>query len=313
MKEYYIFIIWSEALWCKKRILNDIRSSFQVEVAGYARWKRREFDTNIERFYGWKINNGVAKTSECGKGKFFFVMISDACPQYEERTTSVGVEYVNVHLFDKKSLYREWVGGGSRIHCSNSLAETRHDISVLFDCTYQTLLDGFKGENNSWQLPLRLTPFSSRAELISMLNEFGNNCVMETEEGKYCVFCYCRKELLRFCRAPNINARSVALPLGNENVELLVFGEREGELPKGLFSLPQEEICAFTKTITNVLPEYIRCIENKDFASMPQTVESRAYVWQNPGMESLQQLRPVPLAARLKYQIKKLLLRLKYR
>lgn len=34
-------------------------------------------------------------------------------------------------MFDKKELYREWTGGGHRIHATNSLEETNHDLTLL--------------------------------------------------------------------------------------------------------------------------------------------------------------------------------------
>ena len=61
------------------------------------------------------------------------MVLRDNNPVYAKRQTSKGKALVNAAIFDKKNMYREWTGGGHKIHTSNNLAESAHDILLLFN------------------------------------------------------------------------------------------------------------------------------------------------------------------------------------
>ena len=48
-----------------------------------------------------------------------------------------------------KSLYREWTGGGHKVHGTNSEIETSHDVALLFGLNIYDLLLQIKGNNSA--------------------------------------------------------------------------------------------------------------------------------------------------------------------
>ena len=58
----------------------------------------------------------------------YSIIIRQNNPIYKFRRTSKGEQKVNSVLFDKKQLYRKWTGGGHKVHTSNSVDESYHDI-----------------------------------------------------------------------------------------------------------------------------------------------------------------------------------------
>ena len=53
-------------------------------------------------------------------------------------------------MFDSKFMYREWTGGGHKIHCTNSIDETNHDLTLLLDKNAEDYLnDANKIETNN--------------------------------------------------------------------------------------------------------------------------------------------------------------------
>ena len=130
--ELHLFILWPHARPLEDRILKDILDRFEVVHHCEIRWSSRNFSKNLTRFYGEKLPDGSHKERHCGRGPFSLVVVRDHNPVYENRETSKGSKKVNVNLFDAKDRYREWTGGGHRVHATNTPGETRHDLSLLF-------------------------------------------------------------------------------------------------------------------------------------------------------------------------------------
>lgn len=132
MKELFLFIIWRNAYNYRNEIIVDIKNNFNIRNIFQMKWSPVNWENNLSRFYGAKLDDIKAKINECGKEEFTLLVIEDKNPKYEKRITSRGDEIVNTNLFDKKSEYRKLVGGGYLIHATNTIKETNHDLTLLF-------------------------------------------------------------------------------------------------------------------------------------------------------------------------------------
>lgn len=126
-----MFIIWERGRYKETDILHDIKSHFQIVKCYDILWSDECVSDNFTRFYGTNLPKGSDKEKECGTGRFLLVIAYDENPQYEIRHTSKGDAVVNVNMFDAKSKYRSWTGGGHKIHATNSPKETNHDLTLL--------------------------------------------------------------------------------------------------------------------------------------------------------------------------------------
>lgn len=130
-KELHLFIIWERGRYKEFDILSDIKSHFQIVKCYDILWSDECVSDNFTRFYGTNLPKGSDKEKECGTGRFLLVIVYDENPQYAIRHTSKGDVVVNVNMFDSKSKYRNWTGGGHKIHATNSPKETNHDLTLL--------------------------------------------------------------------------------------------------------------------------------------------------------------------------------------
>lgn len=135
--ELHLFIIWERALYQKKQIIEDIGKNFKILNIYNIQWDQDNYSNNLTRFYGENLPNGSEKELECGNGRFSLIVVMDNTPSYSERATSKGVRIVNVNMFDSKTRYRAWTGGGHKIHATNDINETRHDLFLLLGMTYE--------------------------------------------------------------------------------------------------------------------------------------------------------------------------------
>ncbi len=136
-KEINLFIIWEHARNKEDEIIDDLQETFKILGRYKVVWSSDKFSENLSRFYGRKLPSGSHKEKHCGKGPFMLVVVEDESPRYMERKTSSGLEIVNVKTFDLKTKYREWTGGGHKIHCTNSKIEADHDLTLLLGCNCQ--------------------------------------------------------------------------------------------------------------------------------------------------------------------------------
>lgn len=131
MPEYHLFILWERARYQQEKILADIRAHFAVIKLYDVTWTPELVSSNFTRFYGENLPSHSDKEQECGTGAFLLAVVRDDHPKYETRLTSHGIEQVNVNMFDGKARYREWTGGGHKIHGTNSPKETNHNLTLL--------------------------------------------------------------------------------------------------------------------------------------------------------------------------------------
>lgn len=128
----HLFLLWSRARSEEARILADAAQRFRLRRVFELRWSAERFGENLTRFYGEKLPPGSRKELHCGNGPMVALIVDDRTPRTELRATSRGNEEVNAATFDAKACWREWTGGGHKIHGTNSPAEVRHDLALLF-------------------------------------------------------------------------------------------------------------------------------------------------------------------------------------
>lgn len=131
MKEVHLFILWENARYKEKEILNDIEKNFHIIGLYHIKWNKENFSKSLSRFYGTNLPKNSGKEQHCGNGEFLLVIVELENPNYEERETSKGIQVVNTNMFDKKTYYRELTGGGHKVHATNSEMETNHDLTLL--------------------------------------------------------------------------------------------------------------------------------------------------------------------------------------
>lgn len=139
-KEAHAFIVWSKGLQQRERILADVRTKFDILESIDTTWSRNKFSENLSRFYGENLPKNSSKEKHCGTGTFLCIIVRDNNPVYELRETSKGIKPVNVNMFDAKQLYRDWTGGGHRIHGSDNVTEARSNIYLLFGIKYDSIV-----------------------------------------------------------------------------------------------------------------------------------------------------------------------------
>lgn len=189
MPEYQLFILWERARYQQEKILADMREHFAIVKQYEMCWTPEIVSSNFTRFYGENLPSHSEKEQECGTGAFLLVVVLDENPRYEYRMTSHGRELVNAKMFDAKQRYRDWTGGGHKIHCSNSAAEFNHDITLLIGLnaedflrhiSEQTTTDG--GIESLSQDVVGANGWESLNQLLYVLNATVNYVVMRGEE-----------------------------------------------------------------------------------------------------------------------------------
>lgn len=188
-KELHLFIIWENARNKQDEILEDIKQNFKILKVYDIEWAKENFSNDLTRFYGTNLPSGSDKELHCGNGRFLLVVIQDLNPVYEERETSKGPKTVNINLFDKKTKYREMTGGGHRIHATNNVEETNHDITLLLGKNVEDYL-AENGEQE-WDgkiitLNRDLTGcgvWNSVQEMFYVLNNCVNYAILRNYEG----------------------------------------------------------------------------------------------------------------------------------
>ncbi len=129
--EIHLFLIWYNARSLQDKIIDDVKSSFEIIRILEIKWSDALYSSNLTRFYGQRLPDRSFKEQHCGKGPFIVIVVRDNNPRYEMRNTSHGPAVVNVNTFDKKQLYRKWTGGGHKIHATDTTQETDHDLVLL--------------------------------------------------------------------------------------------------------------------------------------------------------------------------------------
>lgn len=185
--ELHLFIIWEKGLYQKEKILEDIRKKFVILNVYKIKWSDKNFSENMSRFYGQKLPKNSHKERHVGRGNFILITLLDTSSKYEERLTSRGKEIVNINTFEAKQLYRKWTGGGHKIHTTNDILETKHDLMLLLGLEYETY---YKTCTNKWtgdeifleQDLIGANGWENIQQLFSVLNSTINYVVLRNFE-----------------------------------------------------------------------------------------------------------------------------------
>lgn len=130
--EIHLFIIWEKGRCYQEKILTDIAQHFTILKQYEITWTPSLVESNFTRFCGTRLGNNLQfKIANCGIGDFLVIVVRDENPIYEKRSTFHGTANVNVKMFEAKQRYREWTGGGIRVHATDDMVETNHDLTLL--------------------------------------------------------------------------------------------------------------------------------------------------------------------------------------
>jgi len=145
MSEIHTFIIWEKAREKEAEILSDLKKNFRILQICEINWSEEKFEENLLRLYGNSLKKSSAKKNVCGSGAFLLIIVRDENPTYSKRNTLHGEDTVNVNIFDKKIKYRKIVGGGQRVHASNSEKESNRAIGLILNKSSENF-EKYEGE-----------------------------------------------------------------------------------------------------------------------------------------------------------------------
>jgi hypothetical protein len=128
----YVFVIWSQARHLERRILDDLAEHFTVLDVVEVTWSTDDrFARSLTRMYGDALPPGSDKEVHCGNGPFLLVVVQDRRPRFRPRRTGRGHRLLNSRVYDARLRYREWTGGGYRVHASDSVEETERNLVLM--------------------------------------------------------------------------------------------------------------------------------------------------------------------------------------
>ncbi|MDB9949615.1 hypothetical protein OAD32_06800, partial [Porticoccaceae bacterium] len=183
--ECHVIILWEAARFMEDKIIADVQKEFRIMAKYFITWDEDRVYENFSRFYAIKSRYAKGKMRHCGGGEFLMLVVEDRNPDYGERETTAGLENVNTRLFDKKMLYRKWTHEGHKVHVTNSIAETNHNLCLFFGVTYQEYLDSLSGQIDEVVLHQNLIGsdgWKSFDELFKILNATAKYVVLRNFE-----------------------------------------------------------------------------------------------------------------------------------
>ncbi len=185
--ELHLFIIWEKARSYENQIIEMINENLQIVKTYNITWSPYLVSRNFTRFYGQKLPSNSEKELHCGKGEFKLIVVQDIAPKYDLRKTSVGLESVNVKMFDTKVKLRKITGGGHKVHGTNDTKETKHDLFLLLGITVDEFLESTITESleeiHLKQDLLGAEGWESFEQLFYVLNELTEYVVLRNVEN----------------------------------------------------------------------------------------------------------------------------------
>lgn len=121
-KKLHLFIIWDNARFMEKQILNDIKKKFEIFQTYEINWSKENFAKNLARFYGKKLPKSCKKEKEVGFGPFLVVLVYDNHPKI--------IKDGNHNIMVAKHFYRHLLGK-NLIHASDTQDETAENLLFL--------------------------------------------------------------------------------------------------------------------------------------------------------------------------------------
>ncbi|MBO4918812.1 MAG: hypothetical protein J5365_01500 [Erysipelotrichaceae bacterium] len=231
-KEYYLFLIWNKAFFCREKILNDLGASFSIRKTFYIRWSEKNFLKDLKAFYGTKTADVREKSRYVGKGLFYVIVVEDPDPVFEQRKTYNGSETVNARIYDKKWLYRKWTGGNFRVHSSQDRKETDHDLTVLLGPDFMKRIDALETDQTVETDTKGIAGFDSLEDFKNTLRLFSKNVILENE-GEITIVSECRSDLECFLGLEPSDTNRYVLKISGREYHICLLSEAEGDLPEG--------------------------------------------------------------------------------
>jgi len=137
-KMLQIFLIWENGRKLEDKILNDIKSKYELLQIFDIKWPKKEFANNLSRFYGKRLPSGGKKEKECGTGEFTLIICYDNHPNMITDTRHPN-EHSNANAMRDKYNYRQWTGGGYLVHSSDNNNETNDNLLILLGKTAEEI------------------------------------------------------------------------------------------------------------------------------------------------------------------------------
>lgn len=138
-KDLQIFIIWSNALHIKQKIIEDIKQHFEIKKVFKCHWPKETFAWHLANFYHKNLYHCCKKEKECGNGDFLLIVVEDNSPEYQND--------INLKMRQLKLKYREWSKGDFLIHASDNRKEADENFSYL---AHMSLEEFSKKYPSSW-------------------------------------------------------------------------------------------------------------------------------------------------------------------
>lgn len=137
-----LFVLWSDARPQQRRILSTIGEQFEIRRVMRVQWTPQRVDENYARFYRGQTSSPFSSVFSDQKGRdaFTLALVIDPAPKYELRDTTRGRAVVNANMLDAKQRFREWTGGGMRVHGTDTAAEANRDTLLLLGEEPSTLI-----------------------------------------------------------------------------------------------------------------------------------------------------------------------------
>ncbi|MEM6891363.1 MAG: RIO1 family regulatory kinase/ATPase [Pseudomonadota bacterium] len=181
--ELHLLVLWHSGLSFHDAIQQEIIDrGFRDVGARECLWPVEIFTRNLGKFYGRKLDSLDKKAREIGTGPCTIFTFFDDAPDYGLRETSRGFERVNQNVFDLKTAARS-ITGYNCVHGTNSLAEARRDLCLLFGQDYEDIK---RADRNGLQ-PRSALPgveaWKNLAEVFLILNHCDDYVVLRNFDG----------------------------------------------------------------------------------------------------------------------------------
>ena len=261
MNNYYIFIIWNKALFCKRKILEDLRKSFSVEKYFYIRWEKDRFTINQKALYGHKSTDASEKVKYTGKGEFLLILIKDHDPVFEKITTSNGSDIVNIRVLKKKKLYRKWTADNFRIHASVNEKETNHDLTILLGKDYQKSIFNIENDSLMEKDTIHFNEYEKNDEFKSVIESIDRNYVYVLNDSEIVIFTGYRTDVKNIIRyKQQVNKRVFTVKIDARVYRVYIYGEKDGDLPEGFIDRIEDRLI---DDFIKIKDQYDRFLEDR--------------------------------------------------